>query len=92
MGLAPYGEPKYKDLILNELIDLKNDGSFRLNIKYFDYTTGLKMTNNKFSNLFGQPVRNPQKNLLTQFHMDVAASIQHAIEEIVLKLTSHIAK
>ena len=61
MGLAPYGEPKYKDLILNELIDLKNDGSFRLNIKYFDYTTGLKMTNNKFSNLFGQPVRNPQK-------------------------------
>ena len=73
MGLAPYGEPKYKDLILNELIDLKNDGSFRLNIKYFDYTTGLKMTNNKFSNLFGQPVRNPQKNLLTQFHMDVAA-------------------
>ncbi len=92
MGLAPYGEPKYKDLILNELIDLKNDGSFRLNIKYFDYTTGLKMTNNKFSNLFGQPVRNPQKNLLTQFHMDVAASIQHAIEEIVLKLTSHIAE
>jgi carbamoyltransferase len=92
MGLAPYGEPKYKDLILNELIDLKNDGSFRLNIKYFDYTTGLKMTNNKFSNLFGQPVRNPQKNLLTQFHMDVAASIQCAIEEIVLKLTSHIAK
>jgi carbamoyltransferase len=92
MGLAPYGEPKYKDLILNELIDLKNDGSFRLNIKYFDYTTGLKMTNNKFSNLFGQPRRNPQKNLLTQFHMDIAASIQHAIEEIVLKLTSHIAK
>jgi len=92
MGLAPYGEPKYKDLILNELIDLKNDGSFRLNIKYFDYTTGLKMTNDKFSNLFGQPIRNPQKNLLTQFHMDMAASIQYAIEEIVLKLTSHIAK
>ena len=92
MGLAPYGEPKYKDLILNELIDLKNDGSFRLNIKYFDYTTGLKMTNNKFSNLFGQPTRNPQKNLLTQFHMDIAASIQHAIEEIVLKLTYHVAE
>ena len=92
MGLAPYGEPKYKDLILNELIDLKNDGSFRLNIKYFDYTTGLKMTNNKFSNLFGQPARNPQKNLLTQFHMDIAASIQHAIEEIVLKLTYHVAE
>jgi len=92
MGLAPYGEPKYKDLILNKLIDLKNDGSFRLNIKYFDYTTGLKMTNNKFSNLFGQPVRNPQKNLLTQFHMDIAASIQHAIEEIVLKLTYHVAE
>ena len=92
MGLAPYGEPKYKDLILNELIDLKNDGSFRLNIKYFDYTTGLKMTNNKFSNLFGQSARNPQKNLLTQFHMDIAASIQHAIEEIVLKLTYHVAE
>jgi len=92
MGLAPYGEPKYKDLILNELIDLKNDGSFRLNIKYFDYITGLKMINNKFSNLFGQPARNPQKNLLTQFHMDIAASIQHAIEEIVLKLTYHVAK
>ncbi len=92
MGLAPYGEPKYKDLILNELIDLKNDGSFRLNIKYFDYTTGLKMTNNKFSNLFGQPARNPKKNLLTQFHMDIAASIQHAIEEIVLKLTYHVAE
>jgi len=92
MGLAPYGEPKYKDLILNELIDLKNDGSFRLNIKYFDYATGLKMTNNKFSNLFGQPARNPQKNLLTQFHMDIAASIQHAIEEIVLKLTYHVAE
>jgi carbamoyltransferase len=92
MGLAPYGKPKYKDIILKELIDLKDDGSFRLNMKYFNYATGLTMTNKKFSDLFGQPVRNPKKDLLTQFHMDIAASIQTVIEEIVLKLTSSIAK
>ncbi len=92
MGLAPYGKPKFKQIILEELIDLKDDGSFRLNMKYFNYATGLTMTNKKFSNLFGQPVRNPKKDLLTEFHMDIAASIQAATEEIVLKLTSSIAK
>ena len=92
MGLAPYGEPKYKKLILDELIDLKEDGTFRLNMKYFDYATGLKMTNEKFSKLFGQPVRDPEKDLLTQFHMDVASSIQSVTEEIVLRLAKSIAK
>ena len=92
MGLAPYGEPKYKDLILNELVNLKEDGSFRLNMKYFNYATGLTMTNDKFSSLFGQKVRNPKKDLLTQFHMNIAASIQAATEEIVLKLVTSIAK
>ena len=92
MGLAPYGRPKYKDIILKELIDLKEDGSFRLNMKYFNYATGLTMTNKKFSNLFGHPVRNPKNDLLTEFHMDIAASIQAVTEEIVLRLTSSIAK
>ena len=92
MGLAPYGKPKYKDIILKKLIDLKEDGSFRLNMKYFNYATGLTMTNNKFSNLFGHKVRNPEKDLLTQFHMDIAASIQAVTEEIVLKLTTSISK
>ena len=92
MGLAPYGEAKYKNLILNKLIDLKDDGTFRLNMDYFDYATGLTMTNEKFSKLFDQPVRKPQKDLLTQFHMDVASSIQSVTEEIVLRLTRSIAK
>jgi len=92
MGLAPYGKPKYKDIILKELIDLKEDGSFRLNMKYFNYATGLTMTNKKFSNLFGHPVRNPKNDILTEFHMDLAASIQAVTEEIVLRLTSSIAK
>ena len=92
MGLAPYGEPKFKNLILNKLIDLKDDGTFRLNMDYFDYATGLKMTNEKFSKLFGQPARNSQKDLLTQFHMDVASSIQSVTEEIVLRLAKSIAK
>ena len=92
MGLAPYGKPKYKDLILKELIDLKEDGSYRLNMKYFNYATGLTMTNEKFSNLFGHPVRDPKKDLLTQFHMDIASSIQAVVEEIVLKLTNSIAQ
>ena len=92
MGLAPYGEPKYKNTILKELIDLKEDGSFRLNMKYFNYATGLTMTNNKFENLFGQKVRNPDKDLLTEFHMDIAASIQAVIEEIVMKLTKSLSK
>ena len=92
MGLAPYGEPKYKKIILNELIDLKDDGSFKLNMKYFNYATGLTMTNEKFSNLFGQKVRDPKKDLLTQFHMDIASSIQDVTEEIVLKLTSSLSR
>jgi len=92
MGLAPYGEPKYKDLILEKLIDLKEDGSFRLQMKYFNYATGLTMTNKKFSDLFGCPVRNPDSDPLTQFHMDIAASVQAVIEEIILKLTKSIAK
>ena len=92
MGLAPYGQPKYKDLILSKLVDLKNDGSFRLNMEYFNYATGLTMTNKKFSNLFGEPVRDSKKDKLTQFHMDIAASIQSVIEEIVLKLTKSISK
>ena len=92
MGLAPYGKPKYKDLIIKELIDLKDDGSFRLNMKYFNYATGLTMTNKNFSNLFGKKVRDPEKELLTQFHMDIAASIQAVTEEIVLRLTSSVAK
>jgi len=92
MGLAPYGEPKYKNLILKELIDLKDDGSFRLNMKYFNFATGLTMTNEKFANLFGQKVRDPKNDLLTQFHMDIAASIQAVTEEIVLRLVSSIYK
>ncbi len=92
MGLAPYGEPKYKNLILDELVNLKEDGSFRLNMKYFNYATGLTMTNDKFSKLFGQKVRDPEIDLLTQFHMDIAASVQAVTEEIVLRLTTAIAK
>jgi carbamoyltransferase len=92
MGLAPYGKPKYKDLIIEKLMDLKNDGSFRLNMKYFNYATGLNMTNKKFSDLFGEPARNPKKDLLTQFHMDIASSIQAVTEEIVLRITRNLAE
>ncbi len=92
MGLAPYGKPQFKDIILENLIDLKEDGSFRLDMSYFNYATGLTMTNKKFSNLFGQPVRNSEKDLLTQFHMDIAASIQAVTEDIIIRLTSSIAK
>ena len=92
MGLAPYGEPKYKDLIIEKLMDLKADGSFRLNMEYFNYATGLTMTNKKFSSLFGEPVRNANKDQLTQFHMDIAASIQAVTEEVVLKLTKSLAE
>ena len=91
MGLAPYGEPKFKNIILENLIDVKEDGSFKLNMKYFNYATGLTMTNNKFSELFGEPVRNPKKEKLTQFHMDIAASIQSVTEEIIIKLTKSIS-
>ena len=91
MGLAPYGTPRFKEIILDKLMDLKSDGSFKLNMKYFNYATGLTMTNKNFSNLFGQPARDPKKDLLTQFHMDIAASIQAATEEIVLKLVTSIS-
>ncbi len=91
MGLAPYGKPKYKDLILNKLMDLKEDGSFKLNMKYFNYATGLTMTNKKFSDLFGHAVRDPKKDLLTDFHMDIASSIQAVTEEVVIRLTRNIA-
>ena len=92
MGLAPYGEPKYKDLILDKLVDLKEDGSYRLDQSYFNYSTGLTMTNDKFSDLFGRPVRAPETDQLEQFHMDIAASVQAATEEIVLRLTRALAK
>jgi len=86
MGLAPYGEPKYKDLILNNLIDLKEDGTFRLNMDYFNYATGLTMTNKKFTDLFGHPVRKSEEDKLTKFHMDVASSIQSIVEEVIIRL------
>jgi carbamoyltransferase len=91
MGLAPYGEPKYAQLILDNLIDLKPDGSFRLDMSYFNYCTGLTMTNQRFSALFGEPVRASDK-LLTSFHMDIAASIQAVLEEAVLRLARSLAK
>lgn len=91
MGLAPYGEPKYVDLIFDRLIDLKQDGTFRLDQSYFDYCTGLRMTNAKFDELFGGPARKPEE-LLTQRHMDIAASIQSVTEEIVLRLTRALAR
>jgi len=86
MGLAPYGEPKYADSIFENLVDVKSDGSFRLDLSYFDYCTGLTMTNRKFDDLFGGPPRKPDQNL-TQRHMDLAASIQAVTDEIVLRLT-----
>jgi carbamoyltransferase len=89
MGLAPYGEPKYKDLILNNLIDIKEDGSFRLNMKYFDYGAGLKMTSRHFHDLFGAPPRPPESKL-TQRDMDIARSIQEVTEEVMLKMARHI--
>jgi carbamoyltransferase len=91
MGLAPYGEPHYVSTILDHLIDLKTDGTFRLNMEYFDYCTGLTMTNRKFAELLGAPVRTSDNEPLTQFHMDVAASIQKVTEEIVLRLTRSLA-
>jgi len=86
MGLAPYGEPKYAQTILDNLIDLKEDGTFRLDQSYFDYCTGLTMTNGKFADLFGAPPRKSEE-LLTQFHMDLAASVQAVTEEAMLRLT-----
>lgn len=90
MGLAPYGRPKYAGLILEKLIDLKPDGSFRLNLEYFNYCTGLTMTNARFDALFGAPVRRPEEKL-TDFHMNVAASIQAVLDQAVLRLTRSLA-
>ena len=92
MGLAPYGSPKYKDIIISKLIDLKEDGSFRMNMRYFDYPTGLTMTNKNFSKLFGMPVRASETEKIEQFHMDIAASIQVVVEEIILKIVRNISK
>ena len=91
MGLAPYGEPKYKDLIFSELMDLKEDGSFRLNMKYFNYCTGLRMINKKFEKLFGGRPRKLESRL-TQRHMDLARSIQEVTEEVMLRMTRHVHK
>lgn len=91
MGLAPYGEPTYVDLILDNLLDLKEDGSFRLDMTYFNYCTGLTMTNKKFDKLFGGPPRT-QEGELTQREMDIAASIQKVTEEVVLKLAKSLRK
>ncbi len=91
MGLAPYGEPRYATVILDHLIDVKSDGSFRLNLDYFDYCTGLTMTNERFDALFGGPPRRPEHDRLAQRHMDLAASIQAVTEECVLRLTRSIA-
>jgi carbamoyltransferase len=89
MGLAPYGIPRYKDLILSELIDLKEDGSIRLNLSHFDFLGGLRMTNRRFSKLFGGPPRKPETEI-TQREMDIAASIQVVTEEIVLKMVKNV--
>ncbi len=89
MGLAPYGEPVYTDLILKELVDLKEDGSFRLDMSYFNYAAGLTMTNARFDALFGGPPREPESEI-TQRDMDVAASIQKVTEEIVLRAGRHV--
>jgi carbamoyltransferase len=91
MGLAPYGEPKYQNLIKDHLIDIKEDGSFALDMSYFNYCTGLTMTNHKFDDLFGAPPRQ-QESILTQREMDLAASIQAVVEEVVLKLAKGVAK
>ncbi|MBW1701259.1 MAG: carbamoyltransferase [Deltaproteobacteria bacterium] len=89
MGLAPYGKPVYRDIILTELIDLKEDGSIRLNLSYFDFLGGMRMTNKRFSRLFGGPPRKPETEI-TQREMDMAASIQSVTEEIVLKMARHV--
>jgi len=90
MGLAPYGEPRYAGVILDKLIDLKRDGSFKLDLDYFNYCVGLTMINGKFDALFGQPPRRPEQPL-KQFHMDIAASVQRVTEEIILRMTRSLA-
>lgn len=90
MGLAPYGKPRFQKVILDHLIDLKEDGSFRLNIGFFDYCSGLRMINRKFECLFGQPARKPEERI-TPFHVDIAASIQAVTEEIVIRIARNLA-
>src|SRR5664280_1331644 len=90
MGLAPYGKPKFAQQILENLIEIKPDGSFRLNLDYFDYCTGLRMTNGRFDELFGGPARKPDE-LLTERHMDLAASVQLVLEETILRMTCALA-
>jgi carbamoyltransferase len=89
MGLAPYGQPRYKDLIYTELIDVKDDGSLRFNMSYFDFLGGLRMTNRRFEKLFGGPRRKPESEI-TQREMDIAASIQVVIEETLMKMVNHV--
>jgi len=91
MGLAPYGKPIYEEKI-KKIIDIKEDGTFRLDQSYFNYATGLTMTNKKFNNLFGKEPRNSKIDRITQFHMDIAASIQKVTEEIMIKLVTSIQK
>jgi len=92
MGLAPYGKPKYVEIIEKNLIHVKDDGSFRLNQDFFNYTTGLTMTNNKFHNLFGQKPRDGKNDEITQFHMDIASSIQKVTEDVMLKICRSLKK
>jgi carbamoyltransferase len=91
MGLAPYGEPKYFDLIMREILDLKEDGSFKMNMKYFNYAHGLSMTNGRFSELFGGPPRH-HEGPLDQRHKDIAASVQKVTEHVMLKMANHVHK
>lgn len=91
MGLAPYGEPVYYDLIMKELIDVKGDGSFKINMKYFSYDYGLRMTNRNFNRLFGRRARKPESRI-EKFHKDVAASLQKVTEEIILRMAMHLYK
>jgi carbamoyltransferase len=90
MGLAPYGEPRFVDLILDRVIDLKPDGSFRLDLSYFQYCEGLRMISPKFSRLFGKPPREPETPITDPLYMDIAASIQKVIEEIMLRMACHV--
>jgi len=91
MGLAPYGKPQYKDLIISELVDMKEDGSIRLNLSYFSFLGGMRMTNRRFARLFGGPPRRPETEI-TQREMDIAASIQAVTEEVVLRMARHVEK
>jgi len=92
MGLAPYGKPTYKKNILDKLIDIKEDGSFKLNMKFFDYPAGIRMINSNFTSLFGRPARISENENLEQFHMDIASSIQSVTEEVIIKLARSISK